>query len=93
MEKLKKSEKLEWIVQYIAHHGWQDVFMEEFVTAYIDTCNPNTVIETLWGAYKVPELSRYLSELYHQGILKRFVVPLNYQCDGYPNWCYGYAIK
>lgn len=90
---MKKKEKLDWIVAYITEYGWQDVFMESFVSAYISECRPNKVEETFWGAYKVPELSRYLSELYHKGVLDRFTVSLDYQCDGFPKWCYGYVVR
>jgi len=88
-----KQEKLNWIVQYITENGWQDIFMEEFVASYISICQPKKVGITAWGADRVPELGRYLSELYKQGTLDRFTVSLNYQCDGFPKWCYGYKIK
>lgn len=67
--------------------------MEEFVNSYIEACKPNKYEETLWGAYRVPELGRYLSDLYKQGVLVRFTVGLKYQCDGFSKWCYGYDIK
>ena len=90
---MKKQEKLNWIVQYIKSNGWQDIFMEEFVASYISSCQPKKVEIMAWGADKVPELGRYLGELYKQGILDRFIVGLDYQCDGFPKWCYGYKIK
>lgn len=90
---MKKQDKLNWIINYITEHGWQDVFMEEFVNSYVKECKPNKIEDTLWGANRVPELGRYLSELYKQGILKRFSATLNFQCDGFPKWCYGYYIK
>lgn len=67
--------------------------MEDFVNSYVEECKPGKYEETLWGAYKVPELGRYISELYKQGVLHRFTVGLNLQCDGFPKWCYGYHIK
>lgn len=85
-----KQEKLDWIVNYISEHGWQDVYMEDFVFAYIDSCEPKNYQPTLWGGYKVPELNRYLNELYKEGILDRFTEGLNFQCDGFPKWCYAY---
>ena len=90
---MKKQEKLNWIVQYIKSNGWQDIFTEEFVTSYISNCQPKNVEVTAWGADKVPELGRYLGELFKQGILDRFTVSLNYYHDGFPRWCYGYKIK
>ena len=90
---MTKQEKLDWIVQYISANGWQDIFMEEFVDAYIEQCKPKKIENIrLWGAQKVPELGRYLGELYKQGKLRRFTVPLNWQQDGFPKWCYGYQL-
>jgi len=90
---INKKEKCDWIVNYITEHDWQDIFMEEFVNSYVEVCKPNKYEETLWGAYKVPELGRYLSELYKNGILDRFNISLKYQRDGFPRWCYGCKIK
>ena len=90
---MTKREKLDWIVQYIKSDGWQDIFMEEFVASYISSCQPKKVEIRTWGADKVPELGKYLGELYKQGILERFTVGLNYQCDNFPKWCYGYKLK
>lgn len=90
---MTKQEKIDWIINYITENGWQDIFMEEFVASYILSCKPNKVEITVWGADKVPELGRYLGELYKKGILDRFIVSLNYQCDGFPKWCYGYKIR
>jgi hypothetical protein len=90
---INKKEKCDWIVNYITLYGWQDTFMEDFVNSYVDECKPNKYEETLWGSYKVSELGRYLFDLYKRGVLDRFTVGLNYQCDGFPKWCYGYCIK
>ena len=40
---MTKQEKLNWITEYIHDNGWQDVYIEEFVTSYIDNCNPKNV--------------------------------------------------
>ena len=90
---MKKQDKLNWIIEYIKNNGWQNVFMEDFVESYVEECKPNRYEPTFWGAYKVPELSRYLSELYHKGILNRFTVGLKYHYDGFPKWCYGYTLN
>lgn len=89
---MKKSEKKEWIVKYITIHGWQDIFMEDFVNEYIKQCNPKDIKPVMIGVPKVPELGRYLGELYKDGKLDRFAVGLKYHYDGYPKWCYGYEI-
>ena len=31
---MTKQEKLNWITEYIHDNGWQDVYIEEFVTSY-----------------------------------------------------------
>lgn len=90
---MNKKDKCDWIVNYIRSHGWQDVFMEDFVRLYLEECKPIKYEETLWGAYKIPELGRYLSYLYKRGDLVRFTVSLNFQCEGFPKWCYGYNVK
>ena len=92
---MTKQEKLNWITEYIHDNGWQDVYIEEFVTSYIDNCNPKNVEVMLWGAQKVPELNKYLSELYKDGVLDRFPVSLHNWHDSVsmPKWVYGYNIK
>lgn len=92
---MTKQEKLNWIIEYIRDNGWRDVYMEDFVNSYIDNCNPKNVGYVLWGAPKVPELNRYLSELYKNGVLKRFTVGLHNCHDSVsmPKWVYGYKIK
>ena len=55
------------------------------MNSYVEVCKPNKYEETHWGAYRVPELGRYLSDLHKQGVLDRFVVGLKYQCDGFPS--------
>lgn len=81
-----------WIIKYIFDNGCQDIFMEDFVEAYISHCQPSKVESTIWGADKVPELGKYLSELYKQGTLDRFTVGLKYQCDGSPKSTHGTVI-
>ena len=92
---MTKQEKLNWIVGYIRDNGLQDVYMEKFVDSYIKCCNPNKVEVMLWGAQKVPELNRYLSELYKNGILDRFSIGLHnlHDSKSMPKWIYGYNIK
>lgn len=93
--KCEKTRKLNWITEYIRDNGWQDVYMEDFVTSYINDCNPKNVKIMLWGTQKVPELNRYLTELYKNGVLERFTVGLHNWHDSklMPKWVYGYKIK
>lgn len=94
-ENVKKQEKLNWITEYIRDNGWQDVYMEDFVTSYINDCNPKNVKIMLWGTQKVPELNRYLTELYKNGVLERFTVGLHnwHDSKSMPKWVYGHKIK
>lgn len=89
---MDKREKQEWILKYIRNSKFKhvDIFDEEFVNSYIENCNPKRVIMQAWGAYKVREIGRYLSEMYYSKILERGTIPLNYQGDGFPKWCYTY---
>jgi len=92
---MKKNEKQEWIEFYIKNSKFKnvDIFDEEFVDAYIKTCNPNKVIEQPYGAHTVPELGRYLSEMYHLNILNRVRIGLTQCYSGFPKWCYSYYLR
>lgn len=92
---MTKQDKLNWITEYIRDNGWQDAYMEEFVAAYINDCGPKNVEVRLWGAQKVPELNRYLAELYKADILQRFPIGLHNWHDSVamPKWIYRYGIK
>ena len=89
---MKKREKQEWILSYIRNSSFHhiDIFDSEFVAAYIENCEPKKVVYQPYGANTVPELGRYLSEMYHCNILNRATIGLLYHEDGFPNWCYSY---
>lgn len=92
---MRKIDKKRWIMNYIRENTkiFADVCSEEFVQAYIEQCSPKRVIDK--GAFVpyVPELGRYLSELYNEGYLSRYAHGLNYSNDGYPKWVYVYTIR
>ena len=85
---MTKKEKLNWIVNYIQVHEHVDIFDEKFVDRYITECSPERIEHKIYGSDYVPELGRYLAELYKQDILLRFTVGLHYTHDGSPKWCY-----
>lgn len=88
-----KQEKLQWIIDYIEKHGSQDIYEEDFVDSYIQAFNPKVgdfIIPV--NHIQVPELGRYLAELYRQGKLWRGTIPLNYTKDGVARYCYRYGI-
>jgi len=91
--KMGKMQKQEWIYDYIKRNEYIDIFNAEFVDSYIKVCAPNTVYYQPYGAHTVPEIGRYLSEMYKNNLLERFRVPLAYQYSGFPTWCYVYHIK
>ena len=89
---MKKVDKMNWILNYIRNSKVKiiDIFDEDFVNLYIEECKPNKVFCRIYGASSVPEIGKYLAEMYRLGILDRTVLPLNYSRDGYPKWCYIY---
>ena len=90
---MTKKEKLNWIINYIQMYEHVDIYNEKFVEQYVTECNPKRIEHKIYGSDYVPELGRYLAELYRQGVLMRFTIGLRYTHDGYPNWCYCYAMK
>lgn len=94
---MTKQEKKQWILDYIRDESHKDIFFdvvsEEFVLDYIDACEPKQVYGTACFVPKVPELGRYLSELYKEGLLKRYVHGCTYTQDGFPKWVYVYNLK
>lgn len=99
-----KQEKKQWILDYMREmtelrenylHEYIlfDVVSEEFVYAYIEACNPKKVSDTAYGVPNVPELGRYLSEMYKEGLLTRYTYGLTYMQDGYPKWVYVYNLN
>nr|WP_155857704.1 hypothetical protein [Clostridium sp. 12(A)] len=92
---MKKHEKQDWIVQYVKMSKLKhvDIFDEEFVETYIDCCQPKKVIVQPYGAHTVPELGKYLSELYHSNVLNRVSIGLTQCYSGFPRWCYSYYLR
>lgn len=90
---MTKQEKKNWIIDYLQKHGYVDIFIEEFVNLYIKECNPKKIEQKVYGSQYVPELSRYLTELYKENVLQRYTIGLNYSNDGFPKWCYCYELN
>lgn len=86
---------MNWVLHYIREkspHG-VDIFNSDFVDAYIANCKPKKVSTQLFGANKVPELGRLLSEMYYSNMLNRSIIGLTGCYSGFPKWCYVYDIK
>lgn len=93
---MKKSEKKQWILNYMKNpdnkYIFFDVVSEEFVLAYIDSCEPN-IVRGVYAVPNVPELGRYLSEMYKDGLLTRYIHGCTYTQDRFPKWVYVYNLK
>lgn len=78
-----KEEKKQWILNYMNDPNHKDEFFditaEPFVEAYIDAFNPTKIEGYVFGAPKVQELGRLLSELYKEGKVWRY----RHYCDWY----------
>lgn len=92
---MNKREKQEWILKYIKNSdiGHVDIFDLEFVEQYIKECNPKKVVYQPYGANTVPELGKYLSEMYHGNLLDRCTIGLTQCYSGFPKWCYSYYLR
>lgn len=94
---MTKQEKKQWILDYIGDeshkHMFFDVVSEEFVFDYIDAWEPKQIYGSACFVPKVPELGRYLSEMYKEGLLERYVHSCTYIQDGFPKWVYVYNLK
>lgn len=94
---MKKQEKKQWILEYMRDESNENIFFdvvsEKFVLDYIDDCKPKQVYGNGCFVPRVPELGRYLSELYKEGILMRRIHGCRYIQDGFPKWVYTYELK
>jgi len=92
---MTKHEKQEWIVAFIRNYRFKhvDIFDSEFVEQYIEKCAPKKVVYQPYGAHTVPELGRYLAEMYRLNILNRATIGLTQCYSGFPKWCYSYWIR
>lgn len=88
----KYADKKQWILDYMKNpdHKYHsiDIFGEEFVSAYVDKFNPENIGWYIYGTPKIPELGKILSQMYKDGILKRYTVGCKIWQDGYPKWFY-----
>lgn len=83
-------DKQYWVLNYIKSNQVVDMLNEQFVDDYIKEFNTKHIVMP-WGANKCNELSKLLSSLYNQGILKRSAVGIPKEV-GFPNWIYCYEL-
>lgn len=84
-------EKQGWVIEYLKINTMADMLNEKFVDEYIEEFKPKYSVQ-LWGANKCNELSKLLSSLYNQGILKRSSTGIPFAPSGMPKWIYVYEL-
>ena len=67
-------------------------YSEEFVSAYIDACNPSKVLAYGIFVPDVPEIKRYLLELFREGHVWRYPHRLHCEHGRFPKWTYVYCL-
>lgn len=90
-----KENKKQWIIEYMQHNKNEfiDIVAENFVNAYINQFNPKIVEWYPYGAPKVLEIGKLLTELYKEKKINRYrYYCKNYQ-DGFPKWVYTYFLN
>lgn len=92
---MSKEDKKQWILNYIEEHKKEfvDITAEKFVLAYIDKFNPEIIEWYPFGAPKVPEIGKLLSDLYKENKVWRYRHYCENWQDGYPKWFYIYNLK
>lgn len=95
---MKKREKQEWILQYLKDgkgfaNKYINIYDKEFIDKYIEECQPEKVSIQPYGAHSVPEVGRYLSEMYHNHLLSRNRSGLNHVEPGFAKWVYVYCLR
>jgi hypothetical protein len=90
---MKPQERMDWIESYMEQDSvfGVDVLNADFVADYIiATAAP--FIATNYGAHKCPQLSRDLSKMASDGILRRARVGISGLGPDFPKWVYTYTL-
>ena len=93
IEKRYMYEKEDWVIAYLKNidNIGIDMLNEKFVDEYIKEFTPKYKV-MLWGANRCIELSKLLSSMYNQGILKRTPIGIPNSPPGMPKWIYVYEL-
>ena len=98
---MNKREKKEWLIKYLDNPANQrtigagvDILNYDFVLDYLEGVG---LQKSKWsfqpyGAHKVPELSRILSEMFKEGVLTRGRAGIRCGYAGMPKWVYIYNL-
>ena len=98
---MTKQDKKQWLVKYLDDPTNQrvigigvDILNYDFVLDYIEGVD---LEKSKWsfqpyGAHKVPELGKILSEMYKEGVLSRERAGIECGYAGMPKWVYIYNL-
>ena len=92
-----QHEKQEFIMDYLQQrkntpYCQVNVLNSHFVNEYIEKFSPK-YIPMPYGAHKVPELGKILSNMYRCHLLYRYIVGLQHMESGFPKWIYTYELR
>jgi hypothetical protein len=88
----------DWIKRYIRGRCtsipyWLSVTDAYFVQDYIEECRPNRIVIMSYGAHKVPQLGRDLTNMFQNNQLQRRRTGLgNMHSMGFPSWVWEYTL-
>lgn len=86
------NEKQKWILNWISSNDYRvDIYNKKFIDDYIERFSPNYIPQP-YGANKVPEVGRLLSDMYKKYYLTRSRVGLTEMEVGFAKWVYVYEI-
>lgn len=98
---MNKREKKDWLIKYLDNPYNQrvigagvDILNYDFVLDYIEGVG---IEKSKWsfqpyGAHKVPELGKILSEMFRDGVLTRQRSGIQCGYTGMPKWVYVYNL-
>lgn len=90
---LEKKEKRQWLLSYIRDHNNVNILDSELHHQYIYTCKPNKIDYHALDFEIAPELGRYLSEMYKEGLLTRVKITRGYREAHTPSFVYYYSLS
>lgn len=90
---MSKKDKINWILNYIKEHDNVNVLDSEFHEIYIENCKPNKTDWHMLDFQIAPELNRYLSEMFKDGLISRTKISRGYRERHAPSYVFLYSIK
>lgn len=91
---MKPRQRYDVIVSYLTDTSPHvDILDADFVDHYIERANPSVIHHMAYGAHKVPQLGRDLSNMCKVGILDRVSLGVPFGEWGMPRWVWSYSLK